>query len=420
MNNYFERNISMTPDFLRRVNDRNPYMYEHLNREEDLYTGAYTTPFYKHEAREEKEFFHKTCQKLSQSGHENDIGLYDDEFTWLILQMEKSMPTEYTEKTLRKLLQLSELADGALCEANQSYDSELGSSYYGQTPSMINITDLINWQQRQERNGLLFMLQEQAIHRDEDLFLVDAWNRKPKGLDHPENAMPEKKPKPKPKPKRNAYKAEPKSTEVAKSRGEKKPECWHFMRGHCKRGKYCDFSHDSKSGYPDSCKVFLGGLPFQITEASLKQKLLEKGFNVVNKPQVYGGFCPQVCLANPAEAKRLIEERTIIIEGNDVDIRPYQAFTKKNQDKLLDVSRRSVFLGGLRKGTTTQMIKKELESLGLKIVNYPLVKAGFSPQVTMATAEQALKLVSMVKVSINGTMVDIRPSRPYTAFGRVT
>jgi len=73
------------------------------------------------------------------------------------------------------------------------------------------------------------------------------------------------------------------------------------------------------------------------------------------------------------------------------------------------MSRRSVFLGGLCKGTTTQMIKKELELLGMKIVNYPLIKAGFSPQVTMATTEQAQKLVNMVKVEINGTLVDIRP-----------
>jgi len=207
---------------------------------------------------------------------------------------------------------------------------------------------------------------------------------------------------------------------VAKHQEEKKADCWHFIRGHCKRGKYCDFSHDSRQCYPDSCKVFLGGLPFHITEAALRQKLSEKGFNVVNKPKVFGGFSPQVCLASADEAKRLIKERSIMIEGMDVDIRPYQAFTKKNKDKLLDVSRRSVFLGGLAKGTTTQMIKKELECLGLKIVNYPLVKAGFSPQVTMATAKQAQTLVNMVKVQINGTMVDIRPSRPYTAFGKVS
>jgi len=50
-----------------------------------------------------------------------------------------------------------------------------------------------------------------------------------------------------------------------------------------------------------------------------------------------------------------------------------------------------------------------LELYGLKVVNYPMIKAGFSPQVTLSTAEQALKLVNMVKVQINGANVDIRP-----------
>jgi len=100
-----------------------------------------------------------------------------------------------------------------------------------------------------------------------------------------------------------------------------------------------------------------------------------------------------------------------MIAGMDVEIRPYQASTKKTKEKFLDVRSRSVFLGGLKNGTTSKMIKKELECLGLKVVNYPLVKAGFCPEVTMVTAKQAQKLVNMVKVQINGTMVDIRPSR---------
>jgi len=129
----------------------------------------------------------------------------------------------------------------------------------------------------------------------------------------------------------------------------------------------------------------------------------------VNKPKVYRGFSPQVCLASEEQALRLIDKGFVTINGVNVDVRPYEAFTKKNQEKLIDMSKRSVFLGGLRKGTTTQMIKKELEAIGMKIVNYPLIKAGFSPQVTMATANQASKLVNMFKVKINGTLVDVRP-----------
>jgi len=196
-----------------------------------------------------------------------------------------------------------------------------------------------------------------------------------------------------------------------KHQEERKPDCWHYMRGHCKRGKYCDFIHDIKYSYPDTHKVFLGGLPFHLSETALRKQLQEKGFNVVNKPKVYGGFSPQVCLASEEQAKRLIQLGSIKINGVIVDVRSYEAFTKKNQEKLLDMSRRSVFLGGLCKGTTTQMIKTDLELLGMKIVNYPFIKSGFSPQVTMATTEQAQKLVNMGKVEINGTLVDIRPYR---------
>jgi len=414
MNNYSGRNASLIPEFQRRGNDTPSFMFENLNREEDLYDHSYKNQFHNLGVREE--VLHETCEKLSQSWDENDVDFYHDEFTWLILQMEKHLPGKETEDALQKLLHISELADEALFESDETYDIVHGSTY-NETSSMININDLLNWKQRQVRNSLSFMLQEEAIHeRNQELLLMDRMRSMSKGIAHPGHAIPEDKQK----LKIDEYKMEQKSRErLKKSRDEKKPDCWHFLRGHCKRGKYCDFGHDSKHGYPNSCKVFLGGLPFHITEAALRQKLLEKGFNVVNKPKVYGGFSPQVCFASAEEAERLIKERTIAIEGVDVDIRPYQSFTKKNQEKLLDVSSRSVFLGGLRKGTTTQMIKKELEALGLKIVNYPLVKAGFSPKVTLATTEQALKLVDMVKVPINKTMVDIRPSLPYTAFGRM-
>jgi len=413
MTYYMRRNASKTSQFEGQVNNKPTYQCEVLNREEDFYGNSCTNPFYSQVAREEK-VFQWNSGKQPKSAHEKGDKFYYDEFGWLISQMDKYMPGRGTEVALQRLLHITELADAALCAPEETYNMTLGSTY-SETPSTISITDLINWKQRQDRNRLLFMIEEQeTFDQDEKLQLMKSMMTE--GFNHSERAIPNEKPQ----PKICQYEVEPKSrNRVFKREKDKKPDCWHFLRGHCKRGKYCDFSHDSKQYWPDSCKVFLGGLPFQMTEATLRQKLLEKGFNVVNKPKVYGGFSPQVCLASPAEAKRLIEERTIMIEGMDVDIRPYEAFTKKNKEKLLDVSRRSVFLGGLRKGTTTQIIKKELESLGLKIVNYPLVKAGFSPQVTMATAKQAQKLVDMVKVQINGTMVDIRPSRPYTAFGRV-
>jgi len=94
-----------------------------------------------------------------------------------------------------------------------------------------------------------------------------------------------------------------------------------------------------------------------------------------------------------------------------VDVRSYQPFTKKSQEKLEDINSRSVSLGGIRRGTTYRVIKKELLALGLKIVNQPWIKDGFSPRVTLATQEQARKLIKMVKVHINGAFVDIWPEK---------
>lgn len=139
------------------------------------------------------------------------------------------------------------------------------------------------------------------------------------------------------------------------------------------------------------------------------QQLSEQGFHVVTKPRVYGSFAPNVCLNSAAEAHRLVTQGTIMIRGMTVDVRCYKPLTKKIAEKREKICRRSVFLGGLRTGTTSQMIKKELLAFGVKIVKKPLVKKGFCPQVTMATPEQARMLIEMVKLKINGKLVDVRP-----------
>merc|ERR1719427_1720293 len=145
---------------------------------------------------EENEILRKSCNRLSQAGHENYTRLYDNEFTWLISQMEKHMPRKDIVEVSENLLELSELADEALCETNQTYDTELGS-YYSERPSMINITDLMNLKWRHERNRLLLMHQEQTINnRDDEFLLMGGLRRKPEGFNYIKNAT-ENKPKPK-------------------------------------------------------------------------------------------------------------------------------------------------------------------------------------------------------------------------------
>merc|ERR1719285_675168 len=188
----------------------------------------------------------------------------------------------------------------------------------------------------------------------------------------------------------------------------KRRMCRHFVKGHCKRGNACDFLHDKSIFCPNSQKVFLGGLPAHLTEVTLRQKLAEQGYEVINKPKVLRGFTPQVCMSSVKEAQRLIEKRNILIDGALVDIRAYEAFA--NVEKMQpDEIKRSVFLGGLPRGTTSQMIRDDLEKLNVKVVNRPHVKTGFTPKVTLQTVEDCEILINLKKVRINNTMVDVRP-----------
>jgi len=186
--------------------------------------------------------------------------------------------------------------------------------------------------------------------------------------------------------------------------------CRHFLKGHCKRGGKCDFLHDSSIFCSENQKVFLGGLPTNISGEYLREKLEEVGYTVINKPKVLRGFSPQICLGSEEEAQRMIEIGKIVIDGRRVDVRPYESFLKGNLEKRLpDDKNRSVFLGGLPNGTTGQMIKQELEKLSVRVVNHPPVKTGFSPRVILGNIEQAQKLINMKKVRINEKLVDVRP-----------
>jgi len=186
--------------------------------------------------------------------------------------------------------------------------------------------------------------------------------------------------------------------------------CRHFLKGHCKRGKACDFLHDPSIFCPNSQKVFLGGLPAHITEVTLRQKLAQQGYKVINKPKVLRGFTPQVCMASVEEAQKLIEKRNILIDGSLVDVRAYEAFAKGGIDESRpDEIKRSVFLGGLSKGTTSQMIKDDLQKMDVKVINHPLVKTGFTPKVTFGTVKETDMLIKLKKVCINDTLVDVRP-----------
>jgi len=190
---------------------------------------------------------------------------------------------------------------------------------------------------------------------------------------------------------------------------QKSRHCRHFLKGHCERGSSCGFRHDHSVFCTDMQKVFLGGLPGHLTASLLRQKLAEKGYTVLNHPKIRRWFSPQVCLGSVEEAQRLVLKGSIIIDGTVVRVRPFEAFTQDNKKKLPDEVERSVFLGGLAPGTTAKMIENELGRIGLVVVNIPLVKSGYCPQVALETVVQARTLLKLRRVQINKVVVNVRP-----------
>jgi len=198
-------------------------------------------------------------------------------------------------------------------------------------------------------------------------------------------------------------------TAQAQEPQQKSRHCRHFLKGHCERGESCGFRHDHSVFCTDMQKVFLGGLPAHLTASLLRKKLAEQGYTVLNHPKILRWFSPQVCLGSVEEAQKLVEKGTIVIDGAIIRVRPFEAFTRDNKKKLPDEVERSVFLGGLAAGTTAEMIKDELGKIGLVVVNIPVVKSGYSPQVALETYEQARTLLKLMRVQINGALVNVRP-----------
>jgi len=187
--------------------------------------------------------------------------------------------------------------------------------------------------------------------------------------------------------------------------------CRHFQKGWCRRGRACGFLHDTNILCSISQKVFLGGIPEHITEFTLRLKLAQLGYKVINTPRILRGFAPQVCMASVEEAQKLIAKKSILIDGSFVNVRAYEAMATEIQ--------RSVFLGGLSNGTTSQMIKDDLEKIKVQVVNNPLIKSGFTHKVTLSTVKERNKLLKLKKVPINGTLVDVREyvkcKRPFSS-----
>jgi len=197
-----------------------------------------------------------------------------------------------------------------------------------------------------------------------------------------------------------------------KSSGQprKRRLCRHFRKGFCARGQFCDFFHDPSIFCSDKQKVFIGGLPLHLTSQNLKRKLEELGFTVLNEPRVLRGFTPEVCLGSEEEVERLIAQRYIVLDNQLVDVDVQQYRDKGYLEQVLpSFVKRSVILRGLKENTTAEMIVKDIQKLDVEVVEDPVVKNGSATRVVLGSVDGAKMMVSLGRVLVNGTIVDVRP-----------
>jgi hypothetical protein len=77
--------------------------------------------------------------------------------------------------------------------------------------------------------------------------------------------------------------------------------------------------------YEDEQKVFLGGLPQNITPEKLIIEVERQGFDVLNIPVVHKrGFCKCVVLESSARAIALVKKGCILLAGKKVDVRKFR------------------------------------------------------------------------------------------------
>jgi len=241
---------------------------------------------------------------------------YEDEYNRLVSNMHKEEVTRSDKpvKPFQELLQLSVLADE---------HSFAGRAWELQRPSRVNINSLLNRKRYLDKKHGVFMSGMRLLEQ-KDLELtrykctrwrkhvIDAMEAR-LGINDLLGCSLQKE-------KKTAQR-----TLIDDSEPRDKILCHHFTKGYCKFGETCRFSHSVRISHPDSQKLFLGGLPRNITSETLVFELRKKGYTTINEPKIFRRFCPQVCLASIEEAQKMLREGKISILGCSVDVRPYKA-----------------------------------------------------------------------------------------------
>jgi len=375
--------------------------------------------------------------KHSYSGKQPDAlspfktNFYEDEYKKMVSRMDRIMSTKdrSTDEPLEELVKLLELADDF---SYADHPNRIPKSQ-SKRKAVASISSLLEWKRNQDEKHQIFMTMVKTLEEiDEKCYrrkmLQSKLHRrgKPSEGDSSMESMPVGDFMRSSKPEedfrirslqedvctpvqcdRDKSASTPKVPKSTKK--EKLAACRHFAKGWCREGDACSFQHSVKDSYPESIKVFLGGLPHSMTSSKLVEELGKQGYELVNEPKIFRRFSPQVCLATSAGAMEILKEGKITICGFKVDVRPFKEVTKKEQNRQLETNKRSVFLGGLPSPFTYQLLKASIESLGMKMTNRPKIKAGFIPKVTLASDQQAQDLVARGTIVINGSAVNVRP-----------
>jgi len=194
-----------------------------------------------------------------------------------------------------------------------------------------------------------------------------------------------------------------------------KLECKHYLRGFCARGYSCRFEHSPKY-IAHQEMVFLCGLPPNAEEDYIRKSFLYMGFHVILIDMNLHNCWPLIRFGSVEEADILLKKGTVSILGSSVKVRSYQVVVQKKIKRVNKLMERTVFLGGLTCRTTPIDLRDSLMLIGAKVVNLIQIKRGYCPKVTLATAEQAKMLISLSKIEINGSIVDVRPYQPCNFF----
>jgi len=328
---------------------------------------------------------------------------YEKEYNRLVSKMckEEVVRGDKTVKPFQKLLRLSVLVDKHVFA---------GKEWKLQRPSRVNIKSLLERKHYQDKKHDLFMsgvrmLEQKDLERTR--YNYTHWRKPAKNAMEArlgiENLLG-----------CSLQKEKQTAQTTVRDDGQLKDKiAWnHFTKGYCKLGEACKFRHSLENAHPDSQKLFLGGLPKNLMPETLVFELREKGYNIINNPKVFRGFCPEVCLGSTEDAQRLLREGKISILGCSVDVRTFIASTQNEMNCEQNVNDRSVFLGGVPLSITVLHLKAELEKMGIKVTNYPQRKSGFIPKLTLATAHQAKQLIAKGVIDLHGVAINVRPYKP--------